>query len=109
MTEEIAREYVMTRAMKDSAFRQALLRNPRAVLAAECHLHLPQEVTIRVLEEQPDTLTLVLPHRQEALLDLSDAALEAVSGGTDRYGAIKWTYTPQKRTDGSSQGNTGMR
>ncbi len=53
------------------------------MLAEAYHVHLGEEVTIRVLEEPPHTFTLVLPVVQEALLELSDAELGAVSGGYD--------------------------
>ena len=81
MSKETVQEQIIARAMKDPAFRQALLDNPRAVLAAQYHVHLAEDVTIRVLEEPPNTFTLVIPAREEALLELSDAELEAVSGG----------------------------
>ena len=79
-------EQVIARAMKDPAFRQALLSNPRVVLAREYHVHLAEEVSIRVLEEPPNTFTLVLPAVEETLLELTDADLDAVSGGQS-YGA----------------------
>ena len=81
MSEETVQEQVIARAMKDPAFRQALLSNPRAVLEQEYHMHLAEEVTIRVLEEPPNTFTLVVPGAEEALLELTDADLEGVSGG----------------------------
>ena len=71
-------------AMKDPAFLQELLSNPRALLAREYHIHFPNEVTIRVLEEAPHTLILVLPAREEALLELPEADREAISGGVTR-------------------------
>jgi hypothetical protein len=84
MSEGTIQEQVVARAMKDPAFRQALLSNPKAVLAREYHMHLAEEITIRVLEEPPQTFTLVLPALEETLLDLSDAELEAASGGAGR-------------------------
>lgn len=81
MTQETIQEQVMARAMKDASFRQALLNNPRAVLAREYNVHLPEHVTVRMLEEAPNTLTLVLPSREEAVLELTDADLQAASGG----------------------------
>ena len=80
MFAEVMQEHVIARAMKDAAFRQALLGNPRAVLQ-EYGFYLPEHVSIRVLEEPPHTFTLVLPAREEAPLELPDAELEGVSGG----------------------------
>ncbi|HEY7124365.1 MAG TPA: NHLP leader peptide family RiPP precursor [Ktedonobacterales bacterium] len=81
MTQGTIQEQVLERALKDARFRQELLSNPRTVLAEEYQIHLPEYVTVRVVEEAPNTLTLVLPAREEALEELSDADLEAVSGG----------------------------
>jgi hypothetical protein len=74
-------EKILERAIKDERFRQEVLTNPRAVLAREYNVHVPEMVSIRVVEDAVDTLTIVLPPRQEAMQELSDAELEAVSGG----------------------------
>jgi len=80
MTQETIQEQVVARAMKDPSFRQALLSNPRAVLAEQYHVHLPEGVAVRVLEEAPNTLTLVLPKGEEAIVELTDAELLGASG-----------------------------
>jgi hypothetical protein len=72
MSEGTIQEQVIARAMKDPAFRQELLSNPRAVLAREYNVHLPEDMTVRVLEEPPKTLTLILPRGEEEALELSD-------------------------------------
>ena len=74
-------EQVLERALKDERFRQEVLTNPRAVLAREYNVHLPEAVSIRVVEDTANTLTIALPPRQESMQELSDAELEAVSGG----------------------------
>ena len=81
MTQENKQEQIIARAMKDQSFRQALLSNPRAVLAREYHVHLPEHIAVRVLEEAPNTLTLILPKGEEADVELTDADLQAVNGG----------------------------
>jgi hypothetical protein len=81
MSQGTIQEQVIARAMKDPAFRQALAGNPKDTLAREFDFHLPDHVAIRVLEEAPNTFTLVLPAKEQALLELTDADLEAVSGG----------------------------
>src|SRR5215475_10980646 len=80
MTQETIQEQVRTRALKDPAFRQALSSNPRTVLAREYHIHLPEHVSVRVLEEAPNTVTLVLPKGEEAIVELTDAELLGASG-----------------------------
>ena len=74
-------EQVLERAVKDESFRQEVLNNPRAVLAREYNVHIPATVSIRVVEDTADTLTIALPPKQESMQELSDAELEAVSGG----------------------------
>lgn len=74
-------EQVLVRAVKDEHFRQEVLNNPRAVLAREYNVHLPETVSIRVVEDTTDTLTIALPPKQESMQELSDAELEAVTGG----------------------------
>jgi hypothetical protein len=87
MSESTIQEQLIARAMKDPAFRQALLSTPKEVLAREYNIHLPEDVAVRVLEEPRKTLTLVLPTREEGALELSDAELEAISGG---IGGVNW-------------------
>ena len=70
--------------MKDPAFRQALLSNPRAVLAEQYHVQVSEGVTVRVLEEAPNTLTLVLHAQEEPILELTDAEQQAASGAGAR-------------------------
>jgi hypothetical protein len=74
-------EQVLERAVKDERFRQEVLNNPRAVLAKEYNVHIPETVSIRVVEDTADTFTIALPPKQESMQELSDAELEAVSGG----------------------------
>ncbi len=83
-------ERVLERAVKDGRFRQEMLNNPRAVLAREYNIHLPETITLRVIEDTANTLTLVLPPRQESMQELSDAELEGVSGGWIRP-PLSWT------------------
>ena len=88
-------ERVLERAIKDERFRQELLANPRGVLAREYQVHIPETIGIRVVEETADTLTLVLPPKQETMQELTDAELEGVSGGWVRP-PISWSC-PQPR------------
>ncbi len=69
----------IARANTDPAFKQALLSNPKAVLAAELGVALPAELDVKVLEESATSIYLVLP--APAGDELSEQALEKVSGG----------------------------
>jgi hypothetical protein len=81
MTDAAVQKQILERAVKDERFRQELLSNPRAVLARDYNVDIPETVSIRVIEDTAETITLALPPRQEALQELSDAELEAVAGG----------------------------
>ena len=45
MTDGTIQEQVMARAIKDQTFRHELLNNPRAVLAREYQVHLPENMS----------------------------------------------------------------
>jgi hypothetical protein len=81
MNYQTIQQQALARAIKDKAFRQALVSDPKAALAREFNVHFPDSVTIRVLEDTPTTHTIVLPPQEAAVQELSDAELEAVAGG----------------------------
>ncbi len=53
--------HLITRALKDEAFKQELLANPKAVVEKELGAKLSEELEINVLEETEDTIYMVLP------------------------------------------------
>ena len=70
------------RAWKDDAFKQELLKDPKGLLEREFKLKLPDSVNVRVHEETPSELHMVLPMDPARPDDaLSDLELEAISGG----------------------------
>ncbi|GLV54012.1 hypothetical protein KDH_08610 [Dictyobacter sp. S3.2.2.5] len=74
---------LFARTMKDAALRREMLNNPRAVLERELGIKLPAGTNVQVHVNSPDTLHIVLPSESDAATaqELSDADLEAVSGG----------------------------
>ena len=73
---------VIERATRDSQFRQELLRDPNGTLERELGVNIAAGVEIRVVEETPSTLYLVLPPQPIAAgQELSDRELERVAGG----------------------------
>jgi hypothetical protein len=86
--QETIQAQVSARAMKDASFRQALLSNPRAVLAREYQVHLPAHITVRVLEDTANTFTLVLSTREPVMMELTEADLQAVNGGGGQPGGV---------------------
>jgi len=53
--------HLITRALKDEAFKQELLANPKAVVEKELGAKLSEELEINVLEETETTFFMVLP------------------------------------------------
>lgn len=69
---------VQSKAAEDAGFRAALRANPAAALEAAFGLAAQPGVTIRVIEEKPGEVALVLP---AGAGELSGKDLEGVSGG----------------------------
>jgi hypothetical protein len=74
---------IVTRARADPAFRQRLKADPRAAVAEETGIAVPESIAIEVLEETPEKAYLVIPTDRVAI---SDEELE-VAGGQS-YGEI---------------------
>lgn len=83
LTREEVQERIIAKSWQDETFKQELLSNPKAVFSREVGQELPDTIELRVVEENPNTLYLVLPPKIDANLDgeLSEAELEAVAGG----------------------------
>jgi hypothetical protein len=96
---EVERRLVQ-KSLQDEEFRQRLLDDPKGTLEQELGRGLPEGLEVRAVEESADTIYLVLPSASSALGgqggDLSDEALEAVSGGgpalTSVYGVFTCGY-----------------
>jgi hypothetical protein len=77
-----AYQQIIDRAMRDSNFRTRLLENPQVAIAEELGTSISSTTTIRVIEEQPNEVVLVLPARSiDPGTMLSDEELEQAAGG----------------------------
>jgi hypothetical protein len=63
---------IVRRAWKDPAFRELLLRDPRAAVGDELGAEIPAGLRIEVVEERSDLLCIVLP------VDISEIGMDAV-------------------------------
>ena len=71
------RQYLVDRAIEDADFRQQLLSDPKAVIADEFGVNLPENLTIVVHQNDANTFHLSLPAGPE----LSEEQLEMIAAG----------------------------
>ena len=69
--------HLLSRAAEDDDFRSSLLEDPRAAIAAEFGVSLPDRLSFEVHEDTATTAHLILPPTGQ----LAEAELEIVSGG----------------------------
>ncbi len=74
---------LVAKAWNDEAFKEKLLKNPKAVIEEELGSPLPETINVRILEETEDTIYISLPKKPEesSSEELSEEELEAVAGG----------------------------
>ena len=75
---------IVSKAWEDDAFKEKLLKDPKAILARELGVELPKELTVKVRQESPTTAYLRIPSapkRTKMSEELSEEALENVAGG----------------------------
>ena len=78
---------IIEKAIKDQAFRLALIKSPKDAIAEEFGIKVPESATIHVLEESPDLFYLVLPRVSGHAGDqeLSEQELLTVAAGSEWY------------------------
>ena len=85
MSEQLSRGEIQDLLMKFSKsnpqYREALIKNPKAVLEGQMGGKIPAGVTVKAVEETPNTIYVVVPYVAKAGDELSDGDLEAVAGG----------------------------
>jgi hypothetical protein len=76
-------QQLIAKCWADDAFKQRLLADPAGTLAAE-GMAVPEGVTVRVVENGAQDVTLVIPARPT---ELSDEVLGGAAGGTSWGGS----------------------
>jgi Nitrile hydratase, alpha chain len=74
---------LVSKALKDPAFRAALLKDANAAIEKELGVKVPPGLRIKVVEDTPTTIHLALPVVAKG--ELSEADLETVAGGGDPF------------------------
>lgn len=82
--------HIIAKAWKNEAYKQELLNNSKAVIEQEFGLQLADDINVQVVEEDADSLYLVLPMQPDSSTEeLSEDQLEAVAGGRGIGGLVK--------------------
>ena len=79
---------LITKAMEDDDFRKELLVSPQEVIEKETGKKIPEGLKVKVIEEEPNSVTIVLPRKPseaETTEELSDDNLEKVAGGVNFF------------------------
>lgn len=88
--EKLQQKLIM-KAWKDEKFRNRLLKNSKATIEAfikeetKGEGQIPPNIKFRVIEEEANTITFVLPRSPAEAGDLSETELEAISGGAGTW------------------------
>jgi Nitrile hydratase, alpha chain len=84
---------LVQRSLQDDSFRQRLLDDPKGTVEQELGSGLPEGVEVRVLEDSPQSIYLVLPSDSPLGQgeELSDRELVRVAGGVP--GHNPWSGT----------------
>jgi len=75
---------LIQRSLEDEEFRRRLLDDPKGAVEQEIGTQLPQEIKIRVVEESPDIIYLVLPRSSP----LGGKAKSSQTGSLMRWPAV---------------------
>jgi hypothetical protein len=82
---------IIEKAMKDDSFRMQLLKDPKNTFERETGITLPGSLTVHVLQEDQETVYLVLPAVRSEAADgeLTESELASVAGGDGLWGTVQ--------------------
>jgi hypothetical protein len=79
LSREQAEKMLISKATSDETFRAALLADPKSAIGGALGITIPADLSIKVIEETPRSVVLVLPARGDGAL--TDADLRDIVGG----------------------------
>lgn len=69
--------HILAPTWKDEAYKQELLSNPKVVIEREFDVQPPAQISVQVVEENPNNLYFVLPtHSDSSEAELSNEQLD---------------------------------
>ena len=83
LTRSEIEEIVVSNASKHPKYRDALMADAKGVIEKQLNNELPSSLSVKVVQEDANTIYIVLPHAVAEGAELSDADLETVAGGKD--------------------------
>jgi len=87
-------DVIVKQASANPKYREALIKDPRALMSQQIGKDIPASVNVKVLEEDANTLYVVLPYAPKAGEELADADLEKVAGGSTVKGDANCNKSP---------------
>lgn len=75
------KDKIIAKALKDPQFREALKKDPAAVIEKELGIKVPAGVKIKIVEDTAQAVHLVLPPAKSKDGELGDKDLDKVAGG----------------------------
>ena len=79
---------LISRALKDDAYRQRLSSDPKGVLRDEFGMNLPDDLDMEVVQETPNKVYLVLPAAPSAGAPLSREEFASASDSCDGWSSF---------------------
>ena len=74
-------ERIILKALKDSIFREQLLKDPKGTIGQELGIALPDHLSVKIVEEKENEVVLVIPQNAQQEDEITQLELESVSGG----------------------------
>ncbi len=74
-------EKIILKALKDSTFREQLLKDPKGAIGQELGIVLPDHLSVKIVEEKENEVYLVIPQNVQQEDEITQLELESVSGG----------------------------